>query len=301
MIGGKGLTIRTFAQKPEAIQRASPGKSAALGRPFAAQDRDSDSARPCTSFSFSQVRVSRPSQPTFAESQPSHGGSTRSGRAPGETEDTPGLLGGVLDTLRDVGNVVSTGAGNLVGGVAAALTGVDIDTADTHAANWTPHGAFMWHVTWNMTGRKVGATTNGWVVQNIENTYDGEDSHHGAITTARVGATPSYYEAWPVVGGAVRQPWGGASDDTWGRPDLSVWHPVADAHTHGRWSMLGKAYFTTTDPTAHGLAPHNVPDAGDLPSAATAPPDLGVARLHRFANGTWDSTGPLPRHSGGHR
>jgi hypothetical protein len=139
------------------------------------------------------------------------------------------------------------------------------------------------------------------VVQNVENTYDGVDSIGAAINTARVGATPSYYEAWPVVAGAVQQPWGGVSDDTWGRPDLSVWPSVADAATKGRWSMLSKAYFTTTDPTAHGLAPHNVADAGDLPSAVAAPPDLGVARLHRFAHGTWDSTGLVPRHAGGNR
>lgn len=245
--------------------------------------------------------VSRQSRPASAGPRSAEGGSTASGRAPGETENNPGLIGGVSDVLHDVGDVISTGAGNVVGGAAAALTGLDVETADTHAAAWNPHGAFSWRITWNLTGRNVGATTNGWLVQKVENTYTGEDSAGAAITTARVGATPSYYEAWPVVAGAVQEPWGGVSNDTWGRPNLSLLHSVGDAGTKGRWSMISKAYFTTTDPAAHGLAPRNVADAGDLPSAVAAPPDLGVARLHRYAHGTWDSTGLVPRHTGGNR
>jgi len=255
---------------------------------------------PASSFDLSTITVSRPPPASSSEWVP-RAGSTQAGRAPGETDESPGLIGGFFDTLRDIGNVISTGAGNLVGGVAALVTGVDIDTADTAAPVWSPHGQFLWHITWSMSGRNVGAPTNGWLVQHVANTYQGEDSAGTDITTARVGATPSYYEAWPVVAGVVQQPWGGASDDTWGRPDLSTWPSVADAATKGRWSMVSEAHFTTTDPTAHGLAPHNVADAGDLPSAVAAPPDLGVARLHRYANGTWDSTGPVHSHSGGHR
>jgi len=232
--------------------------------------------------------ISNPSHLAPACLHPALGGSTISGLAPGENENNPGLIGGVISTTMS----------NVVSGVAAQLTGIGISTADTHAATWNPHGAFNWRITWNMTGKNVGATTNGWLVQNVNNTYTGVDSTGAAITTARVGATPSYYEAWPVVAGAVQQPWGGVSDDTWGRPDLSVWPTVADAGTKGRWSMTSKVYFTTTDPTAHGLARRNVADAGDLPSAVAAPPDLGVIRLQRYANGNWDSTGPVPTHSG---
>ncbi|MEN6376109.1 MAG: hypothetical protein ABFD75_15190 [Smithella sp.] len=46
------------------------------------------------------------------------------------------------------------------------------------------------------------------------------------------------------------------------------------------------------------MARRNVADAGDLPSAVAAPPDLGVIRLQRYARGTWDSTGPAPVHTG---
>ena len=222
-------------------------------------------------------------------------------RSGGRDEDGGQLIGGLGDTLRDIGDVVSTGLGNVVSGAAALVTGIDIDTADTSAPAWSPHGQFLWHITWNMSGRNVGPSTNGWLVQEVENTYSGQDSAGHAIDNARVGVTPTYYEAWPVVAGAVQQPWGGTSDDTWGRPNLSLWPAVADAGTKGRWSMESKAYFTTTDPTAHGLAPHNVSNAGDLPSSVTAPPDLGVARLHRYAHGTWDSTVAPPTHTGGNR
>jgi hypothetical protein len=255
---------------------------------------------PASSAGLSHISVSRPPPAHLTTPAPS-GGSTQSETAPGQTDESPGLIGGFFDTLRDIGNVISTGAGNAIGEVAALATGLDIDTADTAAGVWSPHGQFLWHITWNMSGRNAGAATNGWLVQHVENSYQGEDSAGRDITTARVGATPSYYEAWPVIAGVVQQPWGGASDDTWGRPNLATWPSVADAATKGRWSMVSEAHFTTTNPTAHGLAPHNVADAGDLPSAVAPPPDLGVARLHRYANGTWDSTGAVHSHSGGHR
>lgn len=260
---------------------------------------DSSAAPLASSFDFSTISISRPSPASVTTPAP-RAGSTQSGTAPGETNESPGVIGGFFDTLSDIGNVLSTGAGNLVSGVVALATGVDIDPVDTASPVWSPHGQFLWHITWNMSGRNVGATTNGWLVQHVANTYHGADSAGKEITNARMGATPSYYEAWPVTAGIVKQPWGGASDDTWGRPDLSTWPAVADAATKGRWSMVSEAYFTTTNPTAHGLAPHNVANAGDLPSAVAAPPDLGVARLHRYANGTWDSTGAVHTHSGGH-
>ena len=275
----------------------------------------------CPSFSFGSVALYAPSEMGSGMIQPasprrslgwptqerletgavnnSLAGSRVGGPARGE--DGGELIGGVLDTLRDIGDVASTGLGNVVGGVAAVASGIDINTTDTSAPAWSPHGNFLWHITWKMSGRNVGASTNGWLVQKVENTYSGQDSAGRAIDNARIGATPSYYEAWPVVAGVVQQPWGGASDDTWSRPDLSVYPPVADGRTKGRWSMLSKAYFTATDPTAHGLAPHNVADAGDLPSSVAAPPGLGLARLHRYAHGTWDSTVAPPRHTGGNR
>lgn len=278
--------MRTFAEKTSSQPRTT---HAAVRPACAAAPPGHDfNAGPRTAHDFSRVPVHSPSA-----------GSRASRVAPGEERTE--LIGGVLDTLKDIGNVVSTGLGNIVGGTAALLSGIDIDTADTSAPAWSPHGQFLWHITWNMSGRNVGPTTNGWLVQKVENTYTGQDSAGHAIDNARIGVTPSYYEAWPVVGGAVQQPWGGASDDTWSRPDLSVYGPVADAATKGRWSMLSKAYFTTTDPTAHGMAPHNVANAGDLPSSVAAPPDLGVARLHRYAHGTWDSTVAPPKHDGGNR
>jgi hypothetical protein len=215
-------------------------------------------------------------------------------------DDRTRAIGGAMDTVRDVADAASTALGNIVGAGAAAWTDVDIEAANNTGPSWYDHGRFYWYTNWNLSGRNVGAATNGWVVQRVDNTYSGEDSAGTAIDNARVGVTPSYYEAWPVVAGAVhRFPWDTSiGRDYWQRPDLSVLGSVADANTKGRWSMRGKVYFTTTDPTAHGLASGNVANAGSLPSAVTAPPDLGVARLHRYANGTWDSTLAAPTHTG---
>lgn len=251
-----------------------------------------------------RVSESWPDTPVTHDNSPSEtralAGSCAGVAAQGDDQE---LLGGFMDTLRDIGDVVSTGLGNVVGAGAALLSGIDISTTDAIAPAWTPHGKFRWRVNWNMSGRNVGPTTNGWLVQHVANTYSGEDSAGHVIDNARVGATPSYYEAWPVVAGAVQNPppVGGAGYDEWKRPNLSTWHTVADPSTKGRWSEVSEVYFTTTDPTAHGLAPHNVADAGILPSAVAAPPDLGFARLHRYAHGTWDSTTLIPTHTGGNR
>lgn len=242
-------------------------------------------------------------EPLSALSPSLSGGAPLAGDAPGLAEDYPQAVGGVMDTVRDIGDSVSTGVGNIVGAGAALVTGIDINTVNNVGPTWYDHGRFYWYVNWNLSGRNVGATTNGWMVQHVENAYRGEDSAGVAIDNARVGTTPSYYEAWPVVAGAVhRFPRdASAGRDYWKRPDLSVLPSVADAGTKGRWSMRGKVYFTTTDPTTHGLASGNVADAGALPSAVGAPPDLGVARLHRYANGTWDSTAAPRTHTGSNR
>lgn len=223
---------------------------------------------------------------------------TTAGLKPGASPDKPDLIGGIGDTLRDVGDVTVTAFGNVVGAAAALITGIDIDTVDTQGPAWGPHGDFNWNVGFQVTGRNQQA---GWIVQKITNTYRGEDSNGAAIDNARVGATPSYYEAWAVDNAGVVTPAAGATNDMFQRPDLSVWPAINDNATKGRWSMRAKVYFTTTDPTANGLAPGNVPDAGILPSSVNEPPDLGVARLARFANGTWDSTRLLPTHSGSNR
>ena len=203
-------------------------------------------------------------------------------------------LGGIGETLQDVGDIVSTGVGNIVGAGAAALTGIDINTTNTVAATRNPHGQFMWHVGFNTTG------VNGWIVQKVQNTYSGEDSAGVALTNARTLTTPEYYEAWAVDAASNVTPANAAgTNDMWERMNLSH-PPIADAGTKGRWSMRGSVHFTTTNPAAT-MAAGTVANAGILLSSIGPPADIGVARLHRYAHGTWDSTVAPPTHDGSER
>lgn len=215
------------------------------------------------------------------------------GVSPGSSEEV--LVGGVWDRLANLGNAAGAALGNVLGGTTAMVTGVNITTTDISPPTWSPHGAFSWHIGFTTSG------TSGWIVQRITNTYSGSDSKGNKITNARVGATPKYYEAWKVNGVGGISPSIGSTNDIWGRPDLSRRPPISDAKTKGRWSMTGEVYFTTTDPATSGLTKGGVPDAGILLSGTTQPADLGVARLHRYANGTWDSTGTTPVHKGSNR
>ena len=62
--------------------------------------------------------------------------------------------------------------------------------------------------------------------------------------------------------------------------------------------MTGGVHFTTTNPATMGFTTTAVPEAGGLLATTSAPTGLGVARLHRYAQGTWDSTGATPTHTG---
>lgn len=219
------------------------------------------------------------------------------GLVPGATAapDQEKVVGGVFDTLANIGNAAGAALGNLAGGAAAMLTGVNINTTDTSAPVWSPHGAFSWHIGFTTTGK------DGWIVQRVTNSYKGTDSKGGKITCARVGATPKYYEAWKVDGSSKVSPSVGATNDMWMRPSLATRPPISDSKTKGRWSMVGEVYFTKTDPAKSGLTKGGVPDAGILLSGTTQPADLGIARLHRYANGTWDSTVTPPTHTGSNR
>lgn len=106
--------------------------------------------------------------------------------------------------------------------------------------------------------------------------------------------TPKYWEAWHVDGSSNVTPINGATNDYWLRPSRGN-------NTQGHWSMKSKVYFTKTNPTTMGFASGNVPDAGILLSTTNKPNGLGVARLHRYAQGTWDSTAGKTIHTGSAR
>lgn len=187
------------------------------------------------------------------------------------------------ETIGDVGRIVGTAIGNVVGGAVAALTGIDINSSTTSAATWSPHGQFAWQVGFTTTG------TSGWLVQEVVNTYRAQDAT--GTDLGGVKPTAQYWEAWAVDAASAVTPVAGGTNDFWLRPNRG-------AGSQGHWSMRGKVYFTTTDPATQGFTPGGVPDAGILLSSTSAPSGLGIARLHRYAQGSWDSTGTTPTHTG---
>lgn len=208
------------------------------------------------------------------------------GFAPGvDPQHNQQMIGGRTfgEAIGDAGRVAGTALGNVVGGAAATLTGINITSTTTAAATWSPHGQFSWQVGFATTG------TNGWLVQEVVNTYRAQDAT--GTDLGGVAPTPQYWEAWAVDAASAVTPSAGGTNDFWLRPGRG-------ASTQGHWSMRGKVYFTTTDPATQGLTPGGVPDAGILLSSTAAPAGLGVARLHRYAQGTWDSTGAAPTHTG---
>lgn len=205
-------------------------------------------------------------------------GGKKPDRKPGEAVGgrTPG------EALGDVGRPVGTALGNIAGGIAGALTGISIGTKDLVSPAWTPNGEFDWGIEFTTTGR------NGWIVQEIVNTYRVQDKAGATLPSP---ATPHYWEAWEVDGSGAATPADGRGNDDWQRPDMG-------ADTQGHWSMKGTVHWTDTDPATQGFAAKGVPDAGILLSTTSAPSGLGVARRHRYAQGTWDSTIAKPFHTG---
>jgi hypothetical protein len=225
------------------------------------------------------------------------------GRSQSNFQATAGLMGGVKsgeentfiggrtagELVGDVARPVGTVVGNVIGSVVGALTGISISTNTNAGPTWSNHGKFDWRVGFTTSG------VSGWIVQEITNTYRAEDS---AGVSLGIGPTMHYWEAWAVDATSnVTPTTAGGGNDYWGRPDVSPINP----NTQGHWSMTGSVHFTTTDPATKGFALGNVTDAGPvLLSTATAPAGLGlgIARLHRYAQGTWDSTGTTPTHTG---
>jgi hypothetical protein len=196
------------------------------------------------------------------------------------------LVGGVRSFGEAVGDVfrpVGSALGNAAGSVAGALGGASVSSTSNSGPTWNNHGHFDWRVGFTTSAR------SGWLVQEIVNTFRGEDSTGAAITTSQ--PTPRYFEAWSVSGAGAVTPNVGPNNDYWIRPSRG-------ANTKGHWTMTGTVYHTETDPATQGFTAGGVANAGILLSTTNQPTGLGVARLHRYAQGTWDSTGAAPTHTG---
>jgi hypothetical protein len=181
------------------------------------------------------------------------------------------------EAMGDAGRVVGTGIGNAFGDVVGALTGINIDSTTVGAKTWSPNGGFKWSVGFKTSGKKA---KNGWIIQRIKNTYRAQKTD-GTAVAAGVPAK-KYWEAWAVDAAGKVSPDRGGANDFWQRANVGP-------NTKGHWSMTGKVYFTKTDPATMGFVANSVPNAGILLATYTKPHDLGVARLHRYAQGTWDT------------
>jgi len=202
----------------------------------------------------------------------------------GENDFVFGRTTGELvgDILRPVGTAV----GNVVGTVAGALTGVYITSNTTAGPTWNNHGAFRWNVGFNTTGR------SGWIIQKMAFTWRANNALGGSIPSP---LGQPFYEAWEVSNTGAVTPSRGGTNDFWQIPNLQT----ALGAVEGHWSATGTLYFTKTDPATQGFTRNNPnTHAHHLLSSTTAPAGLGVARLHRYAQGTWDSTGTTPTHTG---
>lgn len=195
-------------------------------------------------------------------------------------EDVGGRTVG--EAIGDAARPVVTAAENAVGRAVGRLTGITISSHTTSPAAWSPHGFFHWEVAFNTTGR------SGWLVQEVRSTRRAQDASGKKLPDH---LTPHYWEAWGVDAAGAITPQSGATHDFWQRRSFGN-------HTQGHWTMTSAVHFTTTHPASMGFTPGGVPEAGSLLSTTSAPSGLGVARLHRYAQGTWDSTGAKPTHTG---
>jgi hypothetical protein len=231
--------------------------------------------------SMTSATSSHSTQPFFASGKTSQRGD-RGGLNPSaqEGEDVGGRTVG--EFVGDVGRPVGSFFGNVFGSIVGAVAGNDISSATTLPAVWNNHGHFQWDISFNTSGR------NGWIVQKIESTRRAQDSAGNALPD---GLTPLYWEAWAVDGAGNVSPASGGTHDFWQRRSFGN-------NTQGHWSISSACYFTATDPATQGFAVGNAREAGGLLSSLAEPSGLGVARLHRFAQGTWDSTSAVPTHDG---
>ncbi|MDB5033309.1 MAG: hypothetical protein JWQ98_550 [Chlorobi bacterium] len=202
----------------------------------------------------------------------------------GENELVRGRTAG--EFIGDVARPVGTFLGNAFGSVVGALTGISVSSTTNTGPTFSDNGALDWQIAFSTTGR------NGWLVQEIANGWRAEDSAGAAVANP---FTPHYWEAWAVDGAGAVTPSVSAANDFWTNPNLNTAFGAAKGH----WTTTGKVHFTTTDPATQGFTRNNpATNAGVLLSSTSGPSGLGITRLHRYAQGTWDSSNPSPNHSG---
>lgn len=179
---------------------------------------------------------------------------------------------GAGDFFRPIDVALSNLGAGIVG-----LFGVDIKAEDTNGPAWDDHGEFRWDVDFRTDGK------SGWLIQENKLSYRIQDAKGQPLAFSY---PPVYFEAWQVDANSRVLPHPG---DTWARPNMDK---VLKTQTQGHWATRSRVFFTKTDPAKQGFRPGAVTEAGPhLPSSTAEPKDLGIAHLHRYAQGNWDLSG----------
>jgi hypothetical protein len=267
----------TEAQTRAATRKLSPQRAMPAVRPFdggAGTERMPQRAKaPGPTWDFGKIPLFPPD---------------RAGRGLRDKPAADEVLRGstIGETIGDIARPVGAAIGNVVGGVAGVLTGISVSSADKTAPNWLPGGAFQWHVAFSTTGR------SGWIVQEISNSFRAQNAAGASVAGP---FTPHYWEAWPVDAAGTVTPSVGGTNDMWDQPDFNATLGAVEGH----WATTAGLHFTTSNPATMGFTTNNLAtNAGILLSTTTEPKGLGIARLHRYAQGGWDSKGAKPVHTG---
>ncbi|MCP5244951.1 MAG: hypothetical protein H6937_13020 [Burkholderiales bacterium] len=266
--------MHMFAEKPKVAQQNAPGKPKIPRRTHSEQ---SDNVR---AILHTQRMVdSQAEQGTIAVN------STRGLQS--DVEDDEIIRGPTTEEIvGDVARPIGTVLGNVITSAAGMLTGISISTKTNKGPTWNNHGAFVWHVGFNTTGR------SGWIIQDVVNTWRAKDARGNAVASP---LTPHFLEAWTVDSAGKVTPNIGKDNDYWDNPNLNTSYGAVEGHLATR----AKLYFTKTNPATQGFIRNNpATNASGLLSSTQTPTGLGIVRLYRYAQSTWDSTGTVPIHFG---
>ncbi len=183
------------------------------------------------------------------------------------------------DTMGHLDTKAPNGTAPVKPAAPAAGGAVTIDPVTTGGPAFTDAGHFHWRIRWNHNA------TNGFIVQEITNTYNAQNPDGSANTGVQ--PTPHYFEAWQVdAAGAITDiATSEGTDDYWIRP--------RNPNTRGSWSMDANVFFAPSLDPAAGFgrgAAGGAPDAGDLFATTTKPANLSPLVSTRRNGGKWNNT-----------
>jgi hypothetical protein len=318
---GKGMTMRTFAEKPKLTQHTPPTKSAIHGRGHFGHDHEvnsilrlqptignqaalrmldanmEDRKEHCTvtgiprvGHDFSQI----PIYPPVPGTVPQTGSGARDWHAQEANNITDNSAGKPGAPLADKGPWIEmSGNGGpgtkpdagVPGGGGASAAPPKLSKKTVSGPTAGDCGGFNWVVQWELDKK---TTKGGWVVQKVELPYDVKDCSDKAVDPTKVGGLqPSWYplwEAWQINKDQQVTTYaegGDVVDDTYASPGGS--------NTKGTVKVKGTAEFYDGLTLPSSLKVTNKPPTGILPASKSAPTlSGGTGAISHDLNATWD-------------